>query len=314
LFYSDQAAQNIFNDVNPGALLDKAIRYYGSAEDQDAQGNYITNPPFANVLNAPTSCDLASTTGATAKCELAADVGSWFEGTSFPVGWDGPTSLKLKFESLCPTSALPSAFLACDGPCDATSKSGCCLLRNAFISQTAAGTCPQGYKLTHMNSSITNFLFENNTASKSNDTTLLNFISLLTSREIRFGAGAAAFVSVKGTEAQQSFCLIDGETLGNNTDKWATTAVTEDCAAPAPVGTKGCPRFLSGGLAGCAGAACVSAPVVVACPVTGCPIGPRAPTSAPTTTVAPTTQGTPAANPAPLLAPVFGLVGLLALF
>jgi hypothetical protein len=308
VFYSDQAAQNIFLNVNPAAKLDESLRYYPQAEVTDINDNFITNPPFADVANAPASCNLASTSAGA--CELAADIHTWFEGNTFPAGWNGPTSLKVKFASGCASSAFPSAFLTCDGACDAGAKSGCCFLRNAFIALNPAGTCPQGYKLQEIDSGITDFLFANGTVPRSNDTSLLNFISLLTSRQISFGPAGAPFVKVKGTLAERSFCLIDGEALGNNTDKWAQTAATEDCPVPAspPNGTKGCPQFLSGGLRGCAGASCTVVPLAVPCgdqcPFPG--LNSRAPTAAPTT------PGT-TMNPASLLAPVFALVGFLML-
>lgn len=304
LFYSDASALDIFGSVNPGAKLDETIRYYSAADnytfvppDYNTKV-YAMSPPFANVANAPASCDLASTTG-TGSCELAATIGSWFAGPSFPAGWSGATTLKAKLASTCSTTSMPNAFLTCEGACDATSKSGCCIMRNAFTAQTGPGVCPTGYKLVAVQGGVTDFLFRNRTTAKSNDTTLQNFVSLVIGRQIAFGAQQAPFTDVYASEAARSFCLIDGNEFGNNTNLWGKTAAGEDCPVPAlpPNGTLGCPQFLSGGLGGCSGASCLGAPITSQCNPQ-CPLPP-----------------TPSfiTNPAVVSGPIFGLVAVLGL-
>jgi hypothetical protein len=173
-------------------------------------------------------------------------------------------------------------------------------LRNAFAAQSPPGSCPTGYKLTPLDSEITDFLFRDATAALSNDTAILNFFSLMSTRQIKFGPGAAPFIKVDGTEAERSTCVIDAQSFETNIKDWGSTAATEDCPVPAspPNGTKGCPQFLSGGLRGCSGATCLNAPVVSAC-------NPQCP-------VSPTPEFR--TSSATLLTPVLGIVGLLALF
>jgi hypothetical protein len=173
-------------------------------------------------------------------------------------------------------------------------------MRNAFTTQPTPGSCPTGYKLTLLDSEITDFLFRIPSAALSNDTSVLNFFSLMATRQIKFGTGAAPFIKVDGTEAERSICVIDANSFGTNMDTWGPTAATEDCPVPAspPNGTKGCPQFLNGGLRGCSGTACLTAPVVSNC-------NPQCP-------VAPTPEFR--TSSATLLTPVLGIVGLLTLF
>lgn len=269
VFFSDQSTQGIYNNVNPGAKLDETIRYYGAAEEYDIVNNsrvYRLNPPLANVANAPASCDFASTTGASPSCELSADISSWFDGPFFPAGWNGPTTLKVKFASTCSDSSAPTVFLTCEGKCDATAKSGCCILRNAIVPPTS-GSCPTGYKLQLLETEITDFAFNSSATPKSNDTTLINFVSLVLGRQIQFG-GASPFASVQASEALRSFCILDGESFGDNIELWGKTTVTEDCPVPAnpPNGTKGCPQFITTGkLQGCTGSSCLGVPATAQC-------------------------------------------------
>jgi hypothetical protein len=302
VFFSDQSLQNIYNNVNPGAKLDDSLRYYGAAEAYEENTTtweklYYLNPPFANVANAPSSCDLASTTGANPSCELSLDISSWFDGPSFPAGWNGPTAIKVKFASTCLDTSAPTVFLTCEGKCDATAKSGCCILRNAIVPPTS-GTCPAGYKLQLVNTEITDFVFNGSTTSKSNDTTLMNFVSLVLGRQIKFG-GASPFASVQASEALRSFCFLDGASFGNNTVTWSEKAFTEDCPVPAdpPNGTKGCPQFITNGkVKGCTGSTCLPAPVTSQC----APQCPQTPTEG--------------ISPAFVVAPALGLlISILAL-
>jgi hypothetical protein len=305
LFYSNLAAQNVYNEVNPGAKLDSDLRYYASSRSQTYDQNtwrwvYVNAPPFADVKRAPSSCDLTST--GTGVCELAADVDSWFSG-SFPINWNSPTAIKAKVSSSCSTgatsSSVPTAFVTCEGGCNETVKSGCCILRNLLAPKTN-GVCPAGYKLTLLESELTDFIL-NSHSWVTRDTTLENLLSLVLGQHYKFGVGGATFIEVTG--AQASVCLVDGTSFKTNLEAWGKAAFTEDCPVGAPVanGAQGCPQFRDVALKGCSGAACLGTPVTA-----------DTPTIAPTQTPTPSDPNTDV-GPAPILAPVFGIFVALGL-
>lgn len=265
VFFDTQASANIFGNVNPGVKVDDSLKYYNWAH----QWNTTATAPYANVANAPASCD-ATTTG-NGVCELALTIGEWFAGSSFPAGWSSATTVHAKAASTCTSSSsLPQAYLTCEGPCTATSKSGCCIMKEPFM-PSVSFSCPAGYVLDTIDSGVTDFLFTTaSTASK--DTTIINFASLVATRSSSFGANAP-FVSV-GTGTNTQFCRINGSDFGTNTEGWANKTATDRCpypASPAGNGTDACPQFLAGGgMVGC-GASCVTMPVASQCPASGCP-------------------------------------------
>jgi hypothetical protein len=298
LFFQNQAAQNVYANINPGAKLDQNVRYYNYSQVKhgcylDCSGTqgcqevgciYDQSPPFADVMNAPSTCNLAST--GTGSCELALNITDWFSGTSFPTGWNtAPTVLKVKFSSDCAGSAVPSVLITCDGSCTAGAKSGCCILKEAFVPQIGAGSCPTGYKLQTIQSNVTDFLFNSSLPSThSKDSTVVNFLNLLGTRNFKFsyggagGAGFTPFINPDTSDLSRSFCLIDGSAFDANTKAWADVSLTDKCPYP-PVGPDGtgnrtCPQFLTGGkVTGC-GASCLVPPVVTPCGAAGCPLTP----------------------------------------
>jgi hypothetical protein len=289
LFFSTQSSGGPFADWNPGAKVDDEVRYYKSSQTQNCSNcygapccncrcDYVQPPPFANVANAPASCNLASATAAGGgSCELQLDVSSWFAGSAFPAGWgSGQTILRLKAASTCANSKLGQFYFTCEGPCNTTHKSGCCMLSSLMVPQSA-GQCPQGYYLATLDSGMTDFLFNhtNPTAPKSVDTTLINFLSLVQSRNYKFGNGFAQFVMPSTDPISRSTCVVNMSAIGANQDSWATAAVTENCPVPPqnPPTGQGCPQFLSGGpIQGC-GANCLQPAVATTCGA-NCPLAP----------------------------------------
>jgi len=295
VFFTDEQAGNIFGNVNPGKAIDDSARYYGSSERvcmSYSDGAYNCtgpNPPFANVANPPDSCNIATTTGS-GTCELQLDISSWFKGGLFPTGWDqGQTLLRFKAASSCSSSALPQMFVTCEGPCDASKKSGCCILKDAFLAETVPGVCPKGYKSTLLDTEFTDFLF-NGTSTKSKDTTLINFLNLLTTKNYKFGGGFAPFSSPAGLDPARSICIIDGEAFGSNQDVWANSSVTEECPIRKDATTpgnhsQGCPQFIPGSaISGC-GSSCLQPPKAQQCDASGCPTTPL--TDSPATVASP---------------------------
>jgi hypothetical protein len=193
--------------------------------------------------------------------------------------------LKVKFSSDCAGSSLPSVLLTCEGPCTAGSKSGCCILKEAFVAQLPGGGCPSGYKLETIQSNITNFLFNSSEPSThSKDSTLINFLNLLGTRNFKFsfasggGAGFTPFINPDYLDASRTFCTINGSAFESNQKAWADVSLTDNCPYP-PVsvdgnGTRACPQFLAGGkVTGC-GTSCLVPPVVTPCGASGCPFTP----------------------------------------
>lgn len=274
-FFGTQSSANVYNNVNPGVKIDDSLRYYS-----DVSSNSSSVPPFSNVMNLPVSCD-ATTTG-NGVCEIAMNIGEWFGG-DFPAGWNSATTVHLKLSSTCSSSALPSGLLTCEGPCTASSKSGCCIAKEPFLPSTNFA-CPAGYVLDTLESDITDFLF-NMTSTRSKDVTLMNFVTLVATRTSGFGngAGMTPFISA-GLGTNTQFCRINGSSFPNNTEAWANKTVTDRCPYPPGAngnGTRSCPQILSGGgVVACN--PCLSNPTVNTCPASGCPQTPVTPTT-PTT-------------------------------
>jgi len=282
--------------------MDQTVRFYNLSQSANCTYSncgpngcsssncvYWVNPPFENVHFPPSSCDLAST--GSGSCELALNITNWFAGSTFPAGWNSaPTLLKIKFSSTCTGSAVPSALITCEGSCTTTAKSGCCILSQAFVAPTGVGSCPAGYKLQTINSTVTDFLFNSSQPStRSKDSTLINLMNLIGSRNFKFSfngvtaAGETPFVTPDTSDLTRSFCLIDGSAFDTNTQAWADASVTDNCPYP-PVttsgnGTRACPQFLTGStsqITGCT-TACLTPPTVTTCLASGCPLPPTPP-------------------------------------
>jgi hypothetical protein len=296
VFFQNAAGQGVYSNINPAAKLDQNLRYYNYSQTktgctQDCSSGrcvevgctYVQQPPFSDVANLPSTCNLATT--GTGTCELALNITDWFTGTSFPTGWNSaPTVLKVKFSSDCAGSALPSVLMTCQGSCTASAKSGCCILKEAFVARIGATTCPIGYKLQTLNSSVTDFLFNTSLPVQSKDSTVINFMNLIGSKNFKFsyggggGAGLTPFINPDISDTSRSFCLIDGSAFDANTQAWADVSLTDKCPYP-PVnvngnGTRMCPQFLDGGkVTGC-GTSCLVPPQVIPCGPAGCPLTP----------------------------------------
>jgi hypothetical protein len=274
-FVSDLADITFFNKITPGAMFDNQLRFYDSANERDINFEYVHSPPFANVVGLPASCNQAAITAAGGgSCAATLDIHTWFDaGTvaAFPAGWTGATTIEVGVQSKC-QDAFPSAFLTCNGECTSTGESGCCIMSRPF--KVVNGACPSGYSASTISSSVTDFLFDEQVYTPATvDTTLINFLQLLETRDIDFAPStnsAPTFVSPKPpTGTPPSICMINGSTFGKNVETWADNTFTENCTAT----SLGCPQIKpppGGGITGCTSATCTGTPAGTDCG-TSCP-------------------------------------------
>jgi len=281
VFFGDQATTS-FGGITPGAELDKTMRWYNSAGDWNGtSGMYVHNPPFANLYNAWTTCNYATTAGP-GSCNLNALIKDWFLGPGFPSAWSQSTAtLEAVAASTCTNDAGMQVYLACDGGCDKNTQTGCCMLSKPFVATPGnAGACPQGYLRLEISSGVSDFIFENGygyPTPTTKDSTLINFLQLVATKSdfSTSPSGIPTFVGVG--LGSQTLCIINGSQFGMNVDIWANKTFTEDCPNGAPVlgGLRGCPQVLnSAGIVACTGTTCATPPNSKSCPATGCPLTP----------------------------------------
>jgi len=273
-FFHDLWPVTEYNGHTPGSNFDRDFRWYAFAQEENSTTHqYLKNPPMANLGNAPKTCDGTTVYAASPKCELNAEIQEWFTGSGFPAAWSkGGTTLQFYVESKCLGNSFPQASLVCTGKCGPDGESGCCLMSKPFVMTPPTG-CPGGYTRSTIESNITDFLFENASAATTRDTTLINFLQLVSTQQFDFAnviPGAPEFVRVDlGTAA--TICMINGSTFDQNVEAWANKTFTETCADGI---TRDCPAFLSdGGIKACGAnsVSCVGEVPSVPCPATGCP-------------------------------------------
>lgn len=283
LFFTTLSGGTAFGGVTPAAKMDDSMRYYGLARaeyynDTDFSWHYNYSAPFKNVANPWSTCSdatvLKSATNTVPRCQVSAQIARWFEGTGFPATWSkNPASLQVDVQGNCPTSALPSASLVCNGACTSTSSSGCCIMSKPFI--VTKDACPTGYTRTTIEGDATQMFF-NNPTQYSFDTYLMNFLQLVSTGARDFGTNPT-FIGV-GAGELHSICLINGSKFDENTDYWANHSVTDHCPlnwSPATDNKiEGCPQIIANGYITACEAALkcpTTVPIGTTCPASGCP-------------------------------------------
>jgi len=268
-FFTNLQQITEFHGHTPGSNFDRTFRWYASADERNWTTNeYLVNPPFADLANAPQTCNSATVYDNTGgKCELNAEIKDWFKTPGFPPTWSqNPATVQLYAASTC-SDALPEGFVVCTGKCENAMESGCCMMSKPWV-LAAGGACPSGYSPQTIDSDITDFLFADASAANSQDTTLINFLTLLSSRQMDFGPNQ--FVPV-GAGQPRTICMINGSSFDQNVEAWGNKTYTEDCVS----GGRGCPRLLNGGgltACGSGNTPCVNQVTPRPCPATGCPI------------------------------------------
>jgi hypothetical protein len=283
IFFDTLSGIASYAGITPGAKLDDDAAWYDSADDRDVNGTRIHNPPYANLQGLWSTCNKATIEGTSHSCQILANIIDWFKGTGFPAAW-GTNAATVSFNawSSCQNDALMQGYVECTGFCKPSGlggassdpqDTGCCMLNKPFVMVPANGVCPAGYSRSLIRSNVTDFLFRNGENGGSQDTTLINFLTLLATRKYDFD-NVARFVGVQFSE--NGICIINGTGFDKNVEGWGNKTYTENCPYPlvgAGNGSRGCPQILSsGGLQACTGAACPNgAPSGNSCPPGGCP-------------------------------------------
>jgi hypothetical protein len=282
-----------FGGTTPGALFDDSAGWYDSADDRDINGTRLHSPPYANLANPVATCNSATINGVHS-CQMVADIHEWFNGAGFPSSWSQPANpafIQLNAYSDCNEvlpfgsfqgDALVRGYVECNGNCDNNAQdSGCCIMKKPFVVVAPGAACPPGYTRNVINSGITDFVFPHSATPSSQDTTLINFLQLLTARKYDFDS-SVPFVDVALGNVN-GICIINGSGFGDNVDAWGNKAYTESCPFPFTTpgnGSRGCPQFLpGGGLTACGTGslpACSTVPTGTNCPAGGCPKPPDA--------------------------------------
>jgi hypothetical protein len=150
-------------------------------------------------------------------------------------------------------------------------------MRKPFVVVGVNQVCPAGYSRSTISSELTNFLYAEDANVDTQDTTLINFLQLLSARKFDFDQ-SVPFVGVD--KASVGICIVNASSFGDNVGTWGENTYTEECPIPWTVittnGLLGCPQILAGGgLQSCGtpgGVACVTnTPTGTTCPPQGCP-------------------------------------------